>query len=92
MNTNELIFTDKNHECQECANKKEINIKLGMTNNDEWEKIIPILDKHNITREETQYVYNFYNRVFNTNKQPGCGKCFVNICKQLKNRWNEINK
>lgn len=90
--TQALVFTDKDRDCIECDKQKEVTLTLGMETNEEWLKIIELLNKQTISREQTQYIYNFYNRVFKTNKQPGCAKCMRNIAIHLKNRWNEINK
>jgi hypothetical protein len=49
-----------------------------------------LLDKYGLTTIEMNYIYNFYNRVFGTNKQPGCGKCLVNNAKNLKSRYREL--
>lgn len=42
------------------------------------------------TKDEIAWYYNLYNRVFGTNKQPGCGKCFSNIRKHLETRYNAM--
>ena len=88
----ELVFTDKEKDCETCEKQKEVTISLGMETNEEWLKVIQLLNKMTISGEETQYVYNFYNRVFKTKKQPGCAKCMRNIAIHLKNRWNQMNK
>lgn len=88
----ELEFVDKEHDCNDCKKQKEITMELGLTTIEEWNRVIPMLDKYRLQREEIDYIYGFYNRVFKTKKTPGCGKCFVNIAKHLKNRWHEMNK
>lgn len=88
----ELVFTDKDRDCIECDKQKEITVSLGMTSNEEWFKIMELLNKMTISRQETEYIYNFYNRVFGTKKQPGCAKCMRNIAIHLRNRWEEMNR
>lgn len=88
----ELVFVDKEKDCTTCPQEKELNVSLGLTTTQEWEKVIPLTLKYGLTSQETQYIYNFYNRVFNQNKRPGCGKCFVNVCRALRNRWAEMNR
>lgn len=90
--TEELIFVDKEKDCTNCPDEKEITVDLGLTTYAEWEKVIPMTTKYGLKPEEIQYIYNFYNRAFKEKRQPGCGKCFVNICKSLRKRWHEINK
>ena len=55
---------------------------------EELEASAPMLNKASYTSDETAYLYNLYNRVFNQNKQPGCGKCFVNVRKKLQARYD----
>lgn len=88
----ELVFIDKEKDCKECDKQKEITLSLGMVTIEEWEKIIPLLNKMTLQRQEVEYIYNFYNRVFGTKKQPGCAKCMKNIATHLKVRWSEMNK
>jgi len=58
---------------------------------EELEKAYLQGNKDSYTKEETMWYYNLYNRVFKTNKQPGCGKCFVNVRKNLSRRY-EVEK
>jgi len=76
--------------CKRCKKPKEVEIKTRPYTKEEFDTIMPMLDKFGLVPTDMQYIYNFYNRVFNTNKQPGCGKCFINIAKQLKARYREI--
>jgi len=73
--------------CEECINKiNEIDLpKMIFENFTEEELVRAFTDgnKREYTPDETAWFYNLYNRVFKANKQPGCGKCFVNIRRQL---------
>lgn len=91
-NKEELVFIDKEKDCTTCPEEKELNVSLGVINNSEWEIIIPLTNKYGLKDSEIDYIYNFYNRVFKQNKQRGCGKCFVNVCRALRARWEEMNK
>jgi hypothetical protein len=84
----ELVFTTKTDEpCDECSKKSEVNLELPLYSYDEYLKVKELLNKYKISREEMDYIYNFYNRVFKTNKKPGCGKCLKNISKHLTHRF-----
>ena len=76
--------------CEKCKKPKEVELKTEPFTKEEYDKVMPLLDKYGITPSEMQYIYNFYNRVFGTNKQPGCGKCFVNNAKNLRARYREL--
>jgi hypothetical protein len=54
---------------------------------EELEKAYNDGSKSSYTKDEQAWYYNLYNRVFNQNKQPGCGKCFMNVRKQLSLRY-----
>lgn len=47
-------------------------------------------NKRSYSGDEIAWFYNLYNRVFNTNRQPGCGKCFANIRRALNDRYNAL--
>lgn len=89
----ELVFIDKEKEpCETCDKKPEVQIQLPNWTFDELQNIQPLLDKYGITRDEQKYIYNLYNRIFKTNQQPGCGKCLINVIKNLKNKYRtELN-
>jgi hypothetical protein len=76
--------------CQTCKEPKEMTIETRPFTKDEFDRVLPLLDKYGLTRQETDYIYNFYNRVFNEKKQPGCGKCFVNMAKRLKIKYTTL--
>lgn len=83
----ELIFTDKEKDCIECEKEKEVSVSFGLSTRDEWDKIMALINKYGLTRQEKDYIYGFYNREFNEKKSQGCGKCFYNICKNLEKRY-----
>lgn len=85
----ELVFIPKDNEpCEECDKKSDIQISLPLYTQDEFLRVLEILKKYKISKQEQEYVYNFYNRVFKTNKSPGCAKCLRNIVKHLQARYN----
>jgi len=75
--------------CKDCENKQnEISLN-GMKNYtiEELQKAYEIGNKPSYSGDEVAWFYNLYNRVFGTNQQPGCGKCFVNVRKNLTRRY-----
>jgi hypothetical protein len=75
--------------CNTCKNKEQ-EVSLNNLPNysmAELEKAYLMMDRPHYTGEESAWLYNLYNRVFRTNKQPGCGKCFVNVRRSLKARY-----
>jgi hypothetical protein len=87
----QLFFTETDKNCEDCEKEKEVEVSFGFTTKSEWENIMKLIKKYNITRQEQEYIYNFYNREFKENKRIGCGKCFVNVCKSLEKRWVKYN-
>ena len=92
----ELLFTDKERECEECDKEKEVQLSFGLSTREEWDKVMVLIKKYGLSRDEMNYIYGFYNRELKQKKSPGCGKCFYNICKNLEKRYshliNEENK
>jgi hypothetical protein len=83
----ELIFQDKEEPCEECSHKNDVTVKFPPYTKEEFDKVITLSQKYGLSNDEVTYIYNFYNRVFRTNKKPGCGKCFVTICKSLRKKY-----
>ena len=75
--------------CGKCKPKDITISQIELYTKEEFDEIMPMLDRYSMTPQEIQYIYDFYNRVFGTSKRPGCGKCFINIAKHLKARYRE---
>jgi len=74
--------------CNTCKNKQQVSLNTQPNYTfSELEKAYQMMDKPEYSGEESAWLYNLYNRVFRTNKQPGCGKCFVNVRNSLKARY-----
>lgn len=88
----ELFFQDKELDCEECGKSKDISVSFGLSTREEWDKVMALIQKYGLSREEINYVYGFYNRELKEKKSPGCGKCFYNICKNLEKRYQALIK
>jgi hypothetical protein len=86
----ELSFTDKEKDCEECEKEKEVQLSFGLSTREEWDNVIKLIKKYGLSREEINYIYGFYNRELKQKKTPGCGKCFYNICKNLEKRYSAL--
>lgn len=86
----ELSFTDKERDCEECDKEKEIQLSFGLSTREEWDNIMKLIKKYGLSRQEIDYIYGFYNRELKQKKTPGCGKCFYNICKNLEKRYQAL--
>lgn len=86
----ELTFTDKERDCEECDKEKEVELSFGLSTRKEWDNIMQLIRKYGLSREEINYIYGFYNREFKEKKSPGCGKCFYNLCKNLEKRYSSL--
>jgi hypothetical protein len=73
--------------CEECENKiQDIELpKMRFDNctDEELTRAFMEGNRREYSPDDVAWFYNLYNRVFKQNKQPGCGKCFVNIRRQL---------
>ena len=86
----ELFFTDKERDCEECDKQKEVELSFGLSTRGEWDNVMKLIKKYGLSRDEMNYIYGFYNREFKANKSPGCGKCFYNLCKNLEKRYSSL--
>jgi len=76
--------------CETCSNKPEITITMDNFTLEELKKAYERSNQSSYSNEEQAWFYNLYNRVFNTTKQPGCGKCFATVRKQLTARYKNL--
>jgi ribonucleotide reductase alpha subunit len=86
----QLFFTDKERDCEECDKEKEVQLSFGLSTREEWDKVMILIKKYGLSRDEINYIYGFYNRELKQKKSPGCGKCFVNVCKNLEKRYSTL--
>ncbi len=86
----ELLFTDKERDCEECDKEKEVEVSFGLSTRQEWDNVMKLIKKYGLSRDEINYIYGFYNREFKDKKSPGCGKCFYNLCKNLEKRYANL--
>jgi hypothetical protein len=73
--------------CSTCKNKKEDNVKFQNWTKEELDLAMTLIDKHNITKEQQQWLVNLNNRVLNDNKRLSCGKCFTQVLRNLRNAY-----
>lgn len=74
--------------CDDCKDKvNEVTSTFKPYTLEELEQAHLDGNKYIYTGDEIGWFYNLHNRVFNTYKQPGCGKCFVNIRRNLSRRY-----
>jgi hypothetical protein len=85
----EFVPIDK-EPCQTCKDKKEEQVKFNNWTKDEMDLAMTLIDRHNLTTEQQQWLVNLNNRVLNDNKRLGCGKCFTQVLKNLRNAYNRL--
>lgn len=87
----ELVFTESTKPpCDNCKQAKEVEVKLPKYTKDEMDKAMILINKFNLTREEGDWLTNLNNRVLNDKKQFGCGKCLVQVKKNLFNAYQRL--
>ena len=72
------------------AGKEITTITTENYTRQEFDYFISISNNYRFGKEETDFIYNLYNRVFKEKKQPGCGKCFTNVIKSLKKKYDGL--
>jgi hypothetical protein len=87
----ELVFTESNKEpCDTCKEPKELDIKLPKYTKEEMDLAMTLVNKYSLTRQEADWLTNLNNRVLNDKKQSGCGKCLVQVKKNLTNAYQRL--
>ena len=78
--------------CEKCKTPKEVEIKTPNYTREEMDAAMLLVDKHSLTRQQQEWLVNLNNRVNKDNKRLGCGKCFVQVCRNLKNAYQRLYK
>lgn len=81
--------------CKTCKKPKEVEITTELKTEvikpytpEELELAMSLVLKARITLDETQFLVDFNNKVLNDNKRMGCGKCVVQVKKNIINFYN----
>lgn len=87
----ELVFTESKKEpCDTCKEPKEIEIKTPLYTKEEFDIAMSLVDRRDITPDQMKWLINLNNRVLNDKKQYGCGKCHIQVIKNIKNAYKRI--
>ena len=76
--------------CEKCKTPKEVELKLPNYTKEEMDAAMLLVDKMTLTRQQQEWLINLNNRVNNDNKRLGCGKCFVQVCRNIKNAYTRL--
>ena len=76
--------------CEKCKTPKEIELKMPNYTREEMDAAMLLVDKYNLTRDQQSWLVNLNNRVNKDNKRLGCGKCFTQVLKNLKNAYKRL--
>jgi hypothetical protein len=87
----ELVFTESTKEpCETCKEPKEVEVKLEKYTKQEMDLAMTMVDRYNLTRQEIEWLTNLNNRVLNDRKRAGCGKCLVQVKRNLSNAYQRL--
>jgi uncharacterized protein (DUF1015 family) len=83
----EFVQLDK-APCETCKDAK--NVTLENFTKDEMDFAMTIVDKMILTKDQQLFLIGLNNRVLKDNKRYGCGKCMVQVLKNLKNAYQRL--
>lgn len=81
----ELVFTDK-EPCTDCKPKEE-TIKTLPYTQEELEMAMIMIDQPKQTVEQMKWLISLNNRALKDKKQYGCGKCHIQVMKNIRNLY-----
>jgi hypothetical protein len=84
-NKTELVFTEKTP-CTDCKPKEE-TIKTLPYTQEELELAMTLINKVTQTADEMKWLISLNNRALRDKKQFGCGKCNVQVMKNIRNLY-----
>jgi len=77
--------------CETCKEPKDLKMDFKNYTISELERASILASKTTNTADEVAWMYNLYNRVYKTNKTPGCARCFASVRNHLKRRYEIEN-
>lgn len=87
----ELVFTESTKEpCETCKEPKEVEVKLDKYTKEEMDLAMTLVNKYSLTRQQVEWLTNLNNRVLNDKKLSGCGKCLVQVKRNLTNAYQRL--
>jgi hypothetical protein len=87
----ELVFTESKKEpCDTCKEPKVVNNPLLKYTKEEMDLAMTLVERRDITPQQMQWLIGLNNRVLNDKKQYGCGKCHIQVLKNLKNAYHRL--
>jgi DNA-binding transcriptional regulator LsrR (DeoR family) len=85
---NKTTSSQEKQKCEECKKPKEVEIQTEPYTMEELELAMTLLNRFGLSREEVEWLVNLNNRALKDNKRAGCGKCVVQVKKNLTNLYN----
>ena len=86
----ELVFTESSKPpCDNCKEPKPVE-PLPKYTKEEMDLAMTLVDRRDITPQQMQWLIGLNNRVLNDKKQYGCGKCHIQVLKNLKNAYHRL--
>jgi hypothetical protein len=85
----ETITTGK-PKCNTCKKPKQVTLDTQPFTKEEMDFAMTLVDKRGLNDQEQNWLVNLNNRVLNDNKMVGCGKCLVQVGKNLKNAYQRM--
>ena len=88
----ELVFTESTKEpCEDCKEPKQVEVSLPKYTKEELERAMLLISQFRTTPQENEWLVNLNNRVNNDNKRAtGCGKCMVQVKKNIANAYRRL--
>ena len=87
----ELVFTESKKEpCDNCKEPNVVENPLPKYTKEEMDLAMTLVDRRDITPQQMQWLIGLNNRVLNDKKQYGCGKCHIQVLKNLKNAHHRL--
>ena len=87
----ELVFTESKKEpCGTCKEPKVVENVLPKYTREEMDLAMTLVERRDISAQQMQWLIGLNNRVLNDKKQYGCGKCHIQVLKNLKNAYHRL--
>jgi ribosomal protein L16/L10AE len=82
--------TQEKVKCETCKKPKDVEMNTRPYTMEEVELAMTMVNKANLTHQQVEWLVNLNNRALKDNKTAGCGKCVIQVKKNLTNLYNRL--
>jgi hypothetical protein len=85
-----IMNIEQKKPCKKCKKSSNVTLNTQPYTKEEMDKAMTMIGKYGLTPQDQAWLVNLNNRVLKDNKTTGCGKCMIQVQKNLRNAYNRL--